>query len=236
MNLMNKSHPLRNPLIFALDLDEEKKALELVEQTAEVVGGIKIGPRLMLRYGHSFLKQMVSRAPVFLDMKFFDIPSTMVSAVRAAFDMGVKLVTVHAQAGAEALEQLAKLESEYQKTNDAKILAVTILTSFDEAGLPPILKSQSIDQHVLDLVKLSHQSGIKGIVCSPHELMKLREFKDLYLVTPGIRLSEGAKGDQKRTMGPREAIELGAAGIVMGRPILEALQPVEFCRELVKNL
>ena len=104
-DINSKSKPLRNPLILALDLDDEVQAWNIVEETAPLVGGIKIGPRIMLRYGPTFLKKVIDKAPVFLDMKFFDIPSTMVSAVRSAFDLGVSLVTVHAQAGSVALEQ-----------------------------------------------------------------------------------------------------------------------------------
>lgn len=233
---MLKCAPLKNPLILALDLDEERKAWEMVEQASDIVGGIKVGPRLMLRYGSPFLKKVAARSPVFLDMKFFDIPSTMVSAVRSALDVGASLVTVHAQAGIEALTQLAKLEEEYRQTSNVKILAVTILTSFNPNTLPPILKSQSIGRHVEDLVQLVQSSGLNGVVCSPQELEALSRFNNLYLVTPGIRMDSHAKGDQKRVMGPREALRAGATAIVVGRPILEASSPVAACREMVALL
>ncbi len=233
----NKCFPLKNPLILALDVDDEKVAWSMVEQTAEIVGGIKIGPRLMLRYGPAFLKRVVHKAPVFLDMKFFDIPSTTLSAVRAAFDLGVSLVTVHAQSGSEALGQLARLEEEYSKTNSVKILAVTILTSFDSTGLPSILKPQSIRQHVDDLVQLVVSSGLNGVVCSPHELEVFSKKNNLYLVTPGIRLvkkEEKVGDDQKRVMGPREALSAGATALVVGRPILEAASPAVACQEILE--
>lgn len=229
--------PLKNPLILALDIDEDQKALEIVEQTADIVGGIKIGPRLLLRYGPEFLKRVARQAPVFLDMKFFDIPSTMVSAVRSAFDVGASLVTVHAQAGPEALCQLAKLEEEYRKTNNVKVLSVTILTSFDRKTLPPVLKDQSIDDHVEQLVGLVKSSGLNGIVCSPHELANLgSKFNDLYLVTPGIRSEVKLGEDQKRTMGPKEALNSGATALVIGRPILEAESPLEACRSILHSI
>lgn len=233
---MSKSAPLNNPLIFALDVDEEKVALNLVEQTADLVGGMKIGPRLMLRYGPSFVKAVAKRAPVFLDMKFFDIPSTMVSAVRSAFDIGATLVTVHAQAGIEALTQLAKLEEEYQKTAPVRVLSVTMLTSFEQRTLPLVLKNQSIDQHVDELVKLVTQAGLTGVVCSPHELETLRKYKDLYLVTPGIRVVTKPGEDQKRVMGPQEALGAGATAIVVGRPILEASSPRWAAQEILKQI
>lgn len=233
---MLKYAPLKNPLILALDLDDEAKAWEMVEQTAGIVGGIKIGPRLMLRYGSPFLKKVAAQSPVFLDMKFFDIPSTMVSAVRSAFDIGASLVTVHAQAGIEALTQLAKLEEEYLKTGNVKVLSVTILTSFDPKTLPPVLKTQSISQHVEELVRLVQDSGLNGVVCSPQELETLSKFNNLYLVTPGIRMESHAVGDQKRVMGPREALHAGATALVVGRPILEADSPIAACREFLSLL
>jgi orotidine-5'-phosphate decarboxylase len=228
--------PLKNPLILALDIDDEVRAWELVEQTADLVGGIKIGPRLMLRYGPQFLQRVAAKAPVFLDMKFFDIPSTMVSAVRSAFDIGACLVTVHAQAGIEALTQLAKLEEEYRKTKDVKILAVTILTSFDQKTLPGIVKEQTIEQHVEQLARLVVQSGLNGIVCSPHELEALKKYNDLYLVTPGIRTEVKPGEDQKRVMGPKQALEAGAKALVIGRPILEASSPLSKCQQILADL
>lgn len=235
-HLYEKCKPLKNPLILALDLDDEIKAWNIVEQTSSIIGGIKIGPRLMLRYGPSFLKKMVEIAPVFLDMKFFDIPSTMVSAVRSAFDLGVSLVTVHAQAGSVALEQLAKIESEYQKTKSVKILSVTILTSFEESTLPVILKEQPIQKHVADLAHLVIQSGLNGLVCSPHELNQFSKFNNLYLVTPGIRTEKDEKGDQTRVMSPHDAFQAGATALVIGRPILQAQSPLLACQKILNEL
>lgn len=233
---MRSFSPLKNPLILALDVDDEKKAYELVDQTASIVGGIKIGPRLMLRYGPQFLKHVAKQSPVFLDMKFFDIPSTMVSAVRSAFDIGASLVTVHAQAGIEALSHLSKLEEEYRKTSPVKILAVTMLTSFDKKTLPSVLKDQSIAHHVDELAGLVLESGLNGIVCSPHELSTLSKYENLYLITPGIRTEVKPGEDQKRVMGPREALLAGSTAIVVGRPILEAQSPLEACEKIISDL
>lgn len=225
--------PLCNPLCVALDVDDKDHAFRLAEELGDIAGGFKVGPRLILRYGPEIIKNIARFGPVFLDMKYFDIPSTMVSAVRASFDAGAKLVTVHAQAGIRALSDLAKLEEEYSKTGPVKILCVTILTSFDAATLPGILKSQPIDQHVLELVKLVNMSGLTGVVCSPHELETLNDFKNMYFVTPGIRGAEqtatalASIQDQKRVMSAKEAVALGANGIVVGRPIIEAKSPRE---------
>jgi orotidine-5'-phosphate decarboxylase len=225
------SAPLLNPLCVALDVDDRSQAFQLAEDLADVAGGFKVGPRLILRYGPSVIEKISKHGPVFLDMKYFDIPSTMISAVRASFDAGAKLVTVHAQAGIRALSELAKLEEEYNKTSKVKILCVTMLTSFDSATLPSILKDQSIDQHVFELVKLVQLSGLTGVVCSPHELQALQEISNMYYITPGIRGADGKSAaptqDQKRVMSAKEAVKLGANGIVVGRPIIEAKNPRE---------
>ncbi len=216
-----RAQPMKNPLILALDVDTRDKALRLADDLSEIVGGFKLGPRLCLRYGMEFVKEIVQRGPVFLDNKHFDIPSTMESAVRASFEAGASLVTVHALSGKEALSRLALVEKELSAIRPFKILCVTILTSWDQQSLPQNMNPQPIAQHVTDLVSLVQDSGLTGVVCSPHELDLLQN-RGLYLVTPGIRFSMQDSGDQKRIMDPKEALRLGASALVVGRPILEA--------------
>lgn len=223
-------NPLKNPLIVALDVDDLKMALNLADRLAEVAGGFKVGPRLCLRYGHEIIRELAERAPVFVDNKHYDIPSTMISAVRATFEAGASLVTVHAQSGLPALIELAKLEAELNHQRPFRVLCVTILTSFEKSTLPPIYKDQEIQSHVLDLARLVKQSQLSGVVCSAQELSALQaEFKkgELYLVTPGIRFDQDDIQDQKRTMTPKEAIKQGASALVVGRPIIEAKNPLE---------
>ncbi|WP_253696365.1 orotidine-5'-phosphate decarboxylase [Bdellovibrio bacteriovorus] len=216
-----RAHPMRNPIILALDVDTRDQALKIADDLSEIVGGFKLGPRLCLRYGMEFVKEMAQRGPIFLDNKHFDIPSTMEAAVRASFEAGASLVTVHALSGDEALKRMAAVEKELQSQRPFKILAVTILTSWDQASVPGNMKEQPIAQHVTDLVNLVSSSGLSGVVCSPHELDLLQN-RDLYLVTPGIRFSMQDSGDQKRIMGPKEALRKGASALVVGRPILES--------------
>ncbi|WP_413577429.1 orotidine-5'-phosphate decarboxylase [Bdellovibrio sp. HCB290] len=221
MNKNLRSHPMKNPVILALDVDTRDQALRIADQVGDIIGGIKVGPRLCLRYGLEFVQELSQRAPIFMDNKHFDIPSTMEAAVRASFDAGASLVTVHALSGAEALKRVAAVEAELNKQRPFKVLAVTILTSWDQNSLPSVMKPQSISQHVTELASLVQNSGINGVVCSPHELDLLQN-RGLYLVTPGIRFSMNDSGDQKRIMGPQEALEKGASALVVGRPILEA--------------
>ncbi|HEY8271080.1 MAG TPA: orotidine-5'-phosphate decarboxylase [Pseudobdellovibrionaceae bacterium] len=230
-----RSHPMRNPIIAALDVDDITHALKLADELADIVGGFKVGPRLCLRYGQELVKEIAARGPVFMDNKHFDIPSTMEAAVRASFEAGATLVTVHALSGYEALVKMAKLEKELTLIRPFKILAVTILTSWDQKSLPGNLKQQPISQHVVELADLVLSSGMTGLVCSPHELDLLQN-KGLYLVTPGIRFNMEGLGDQKRVMGPDEAIKAGATALVVGRPIIEAKKPRETATDYVMAL
>lgn len=227
-----RAQPMNNPLILALDVDTKEQALKIADSVHDVVGGIKLGPRLCLRYGMEFVKEMAARAPIFLDNKHFDIPSTMEAAVRASFEAGASLVTVHALSGPEALKKMAEVEKELSQQRPFRILAVTILTSWDESSVPQVMKAQPISQHVVELASLVQNTGLSGVVCSPHELDLLQN-RGLYLVTPGIRFSMNSSGDQKRIMGPKEALKAGASALVVGRPILEAKNIREAATEFV---
>lgn len=227
-----RAQPMRNPIILALDVDTKDQALRIADDLAEIVGGFKLGPRLCLRYGMDFVQEIAQRGPIFLDNKHFDIPSTMEAAVRASFDAGASLVTVHALSGSEALKRMADVEKELSQKRPFKILAVTILTSWDQNSLPVNMKPQPISHHVTDLAALVKDSGLSSVVCSPHELDLLQN-QDLYLVTPGIRFSMQDSGDQKRIMGPKEALRKGASALVVGRPILEAKDIKETATDFV---
>ena len=233
--MSNKSSPLRNPLCVALDVDSEEKALSLAEQLASQAGGFKLGPRLVYKGGQALVQKISKLAPVFVDCKFFDIPSTMEASVRASFDAGASLVTVHALAGEEALRVLAKLEKELSQKRPFRILCVTILTSWTEASLPSNLRAQPIPEHVRELAELSKRSGLQAIVCSAEEMEILKDL-DLFMVTPGIRFSDEEKGDQKRISGPKEAIQKGSSVLVVGRPIIEAENPVQAATQYLKAI
>ncbi|MGE3756298.1 MAG: orotidine-5'-phosphate decarboxylase, partial [Pseudobdellovibrionaceae bacterium] len=231
-DLNKKASPLNNPLILALDVDTLEKATQIADDIKDLVGGIKLGPRLINRYGGDLIKKMADKAPVFVDCKYFDIPSTMEAAVRSAFDCGASLVTVHALSGKEALTQLAALEAKLNQTRPFKILCVTILTSWDQNSLPSSIQNWPIKKHVSELADLANLCGLKGLVCSAEEL-DLFENSDHYLVIPGIRLSLQEKGDQKRTKTPADAMKAGASALVVGRPIVEAAKPREMASDFL---
>jgi orotidine-5'-phosphate decarboxylase len=226
----SRATPFLNPLCVALDVDTREEALKLADSLADVVGGFKLGPRLCLRYGQELVREIKARGPVFLDNKHFDIPSTMEAAVRASFAAGASVVTVHALSGKEALQRMAAVEQELNKLRPFRILSVTILTSWDETSVPPILKPQTISQHVQNLAEFVSGSGLTGIVCSPHEL-ELLQNRGFFLLTPGIRFSSDSHQDQKRVMSPADALKAGASALVVGRPIIASANPRETATE-----
>lgn len=223
---MKISTPFTNPLCVALDVDDKQKAITLAENLSDFVGGLKIGPRLVNKYGESLIRDLSSIAPVFVDCKFFDIESTMLAAVKAVFEAGASVCTVHALSGADCLKALARLEKELNQDRPFRILAVTILTSWSEKSYPVIINNEPIDQLVLKLAQQVQDSGLNSIVCSAQELVFLKDL-NLYKLTPGIRFDLDSAGDQKRIATPDFAIKNGANALVVGRPIIEAQHPRE---------
>ena len=225
---------IRNPLIIALDVDTDQAALKLVTDLSPYAGAFKLGPRLIHRYGDVLTKKITTFAPVFVDCKFFDIPSTMEAAVQASFDAGASLVTIHALSGQEAMTRLSALEKKLNQIRPFQILCVTILTSWDQSSMPSVMKVQPIAQHVTELATLARSCGLRGLVCSAEELTLLQG-KGHKIVVPGIRI-EKVKDDQKRVMTPEKAIELGASALVVGRPILEASDPKRTAQEFLNRM
>lgn len=154
--------------------------------------------------------------------------------MKASFDAGASLVTIHGLSGTEAMKKLALLENELQQQRPFKILVVTILTSWDRQSLPANLHNWEIETHVQSLVKSARDSGLTGIVCSAHELEYL-ELKDLFVVTPGLQF-QSTNEDQKRTMTPAQALKRGAKGLVVGRSILKAQDPRAKVQEILASL
>lgn len=233
--ILSSKSPLRNPLIIALDVDSDSEAIRLSEELAPWAGAFKLGPRLCYRYGQSLVRRISALAPVFIDNKYFDIPSTMEAAIIAGFESGASLITIHALAGAEALSLIAQREAEFQKERPFLILNVTILTSWNENSLPSAFAPGSIQDHVLGLVKMVKGSGMSGVVCSAFELPHLPR-EGLFIVTPGIRFASDDANDQKRAMSPQGALAAGAQGLVVGRPIICAENPAKKAQQFLSSL
>jgi orotidine-5'-phosphate decarboxylase len=161
----------------------------------------------------------------------------MDTAIRASFEAGATLATVHAWAGPEALARLAKVEAELNRQRPFKILAVTVLTSFTQESMPPGLQTTPIAEQVNNLARMVINSGLMGLVCSPLEVAALRSLSaEAYLVTPGVRLPETGLGDQKRVETPARALRSGASALVIGRPIVDAADPVEAAERILESI
>ncbi|AWX13731.1 orotidine-5'-phosphate decarboxylase [Mergibacter septicus] len=225
-------------VIVALDYETEQEAMQLVDQLDPSQCRLKVGKEMFTTLGTQFVKQLQARTfDVFLDLKFYDIPNTVARAIRSAADLGVWMVDMHASGGLRMMEEAKKILEPYGK--DAPILiAITVLTSMEEADLLQVGINNSPMEHVIRLARLSHRAGLDGVVCSPQEVEVLREHcgKDFKLVTPGIRPQGYQLGDQRRVMTPLEAVQAGADYLVIGRPITQAADPVTVLAEINQSL
>jgi orotidine-5'-phosphate decarboxylase len=221
---------MKNRIIVALDTDSPEAALAAVSVLSGEVGLFKVGMELFPRGGPGLIDKIRAKgAEVFLDLKFHDIPNTVAGAVKSAVALGVKFATVHASGGRAMLAAAAEAAAGSGTT----ILAVTVLTSLDDADLASVGFALPAAEAVDRLAGLAVDAGIGGIVCSAREAaaVRARVGKGIVLVTPGVRLPEDSAGDQKRVMTPFEAVRAGANYIVVGRPITKAADPVAAARK-----
>lgn len=230
-----------NPIIVALDVSAER-ASQLVDELAPVVGAFKIGSTLFTSAGPEFVRKVrATGASVFLDLKFHDIPNTVAGAVASATALDVQMITIHACGGGEmmkAAEDAAQKTAREMNRPAPLVLGVTVLTSMDDTTLREVGLPASADQQVVHLAQLAAKAGLRGLVCSPLEVTKLRSFipKTMQLVTPGIRTGNEKADDQKRTMSPKEALAAGANWLVIGRPIYAAANPRQAAESILSSL
>jgi orotidine-5'-phosphate decarboxylase len=214
------------PVFCAIDRPDLEGALGLGRALVGVVGGLKVGLEFVTASGPEGVRRIGALGlPVFLDLKFHDIPNTVAGAVRAAASLGVAMLTLHVAGGPAMLR--AAVEAAHLEEPCPKLLGVTVLTSLDDADLAALGVRHKVTDQVLRLAELAWAAGLDGVVCSPHELAALRQRFDraFKLVVPGIRPNAFAQRDQKRTLAPAEAIAAGADLLVIGRPITDAADP-----------
>jgi orotidine-5'-phosphate decarboxylase len=227
----------RDRLIVALDVASAAQAKRLVGAIGEAAGTYKVGKQLFTAEGPQVVRDLVaSGRKVFLDLKFHDIPNTVAAAVRAAAELSVGMLTVHASGGSAMLR--AATEAARQVPGKPLVLAVTVLTSLKDADLREIGVVGRVVDHALVLANLAQNSGCGGVVASPHEVAQLRKSlgTDLVIVTPGVRPAGAEKGDQARVATPAEAILAGADYIVVGRPITGAKDPAMAAFAIVEEI
>ena len=227
-----------SPIIVALDLPSAAAALDLASRVAPYVGAFKVGKELFVSEGPELVRQLrQTGASVFLDLKFHDIPNTVAKAVAAAVRLDVQMLTVHCSGGTammKAAETAAQETAAGLGRPAPLVLGVTVLTSMDTTALAELGGETDITRQVERLARLAATSGLMGLVCSPLEITPLRAILpvSMQLVTPGIRTGAEKSDDQKRTLGPAEALSAGANWLVIGRPIYAAADPVEAARKM----
>lgn len=214
-------------LIIALDFPTAEQALAFVKPLDPQQCKLKVGFELFVAAGPDFVRALVQQGfAVFLDLKFHDIPNTVASACKAAAQLGVWMINVHASGGAKMMQAAQQALQGFE--NPPKLIAVTVLTSMDKAQLSGTGVSADPDQQVLHLARLAADSGLDGVVCSAQEAGLLRKAlgDDFLLVTPGIRPEGSDQGDQSRVMTPAQARDAGVSYVVVGRPITQAADPL----------
>jgi orotidine-5'-phosphate decarboxylase len=233
---------MRNPIIVALDVPSAEQALKLAEQVAPAVGAFKIGKELFVAAGPDIVRRVrATGASVFLDLKFHDIPNTVAKAVASAVRLDVQMLTIHTSGGGEMMRAAEKSAQDTAKSLGQPpplVLGVTVLTSSNNETLAEIGCEADTEKQVLRLAQLAIKSGLRGLVCSPLEIVALRKVlpASIQLVTPGIRTGAEKADDQKRTLSPREAIAAGASWLVIGRPIYAAENPREAAEKILGSL
>ena len=233
---------MQNPIIVALDVASADKALTLAREVAPFVGAFKVGKELFVSAGPEFVRQLrATGASVFLDLKFHDIPNTVAKAVAAATRLDVQMLTIHTSGGSEMMRAAEKAAQDTARDLGRPaplVLGVTVLTSMDSAALGELGGETDVAAQVERLARLAAASGLRGLVCSPLELVALRKFLPpaMQLVTPGIRTGAEKADDQKRTLSPREAMAAGASWLVIGRPIYAAAQPADAAAAILSSV
>ncbi|HEX4653791.1 MAG TPA: orotidine-5'-phosphate decarboxylase [Candidatus Udaeobacter sp.] len=221
-------------IIVALDVATKDKAIELVEKLRDRISFFKVGLQLYTAEGPEIVRAVLATgAKVWLDLKLCDIPNTVARAVESASHLGVQLLTIHLSGGSEMVRAATEA-----RANDMLLLGVTVLTSSTDQTLREIGIVDKVADQVLRLAKLGAQSGIDGVVASPHEIKMLRtEFSDkLKIAVQGIRPTWAEPGDQKRFMTPRQALQAGADYIGIGRPITAHPRPRDAVSKIFDEL
>jgi orotidine-5'-phosphate decarboxylase len=228
----------QSPIVVALDFEQKAAALNLVSQLDPSLCRLKVGKEMFTHFGPDFVTELQQRRfDVFLDLKFHDIPNTVAKSVRAAADLGVWMVNVHASGGSRMMIAAREALENFGGQRPL-LIAVTVLTSMEQSDLTELGINRTPAEQVSHLAALTQQSGLDGVVCSAHEALMLKQQfgKEFCLVTPGIRPSFAGADDQKRVMTPTEAIAAGVDYMVIGRPITKAADPLAALQAIYQEL
>jgi len=222
-----------SPIYVAIDTPDLERAKTIAQRVKAHVGGIKLGLEFFMANGRAGVHEMHDIGlPIFLDLKFHDIPNTVAKAIQALRPLEPAILTVHAAGGRAMLE-----DAKAAAPTGTKVVAVTMLTSLDDSDLTSIGLKPDPHEQVMRLTELAKASGVDGIVCSGNEVAAAKKiWHDGFFVIPGVRPANGVIGDQKRVVTPRAALDAGASILVVGRPITQAADPDLAAREIEATL
>lgn len=226
-----------NPVFVALDTPDVSRALAIARAVKPHVGGLKVGLEFISALGPDAVRRIVEIGlPVFADTKFHDIPNTVAGAARAIAMLGVRMFNLHASGGEAMMRAAAEAIADVHPR--PLLIAVTVLTSLDDAALASVGQRGPSAAQVERLASLAKTSGLDGVVCSAHEIAAVRKAcgPDFLTVVPGIRPSGSTLGDQRRVMTPAGALAAGADVLVIGRPITAAAEPAKAAQSIAQEL
>ncbi len=224
-------------IIVALDYDNQTDALNLAKQLNPMQCRLKVGKELFTACGPNLIEALHRLGfEVFLDLKFHDIPNTVAKACKAAANLGVWMLNVHASGGSDMMQAAKEAICTIEKP--PLLIAVTVLTSMSEVTLKTLGVQTPLADQVLSLAHLTKEAGLDGVVCSAQEAHDLKQAlgQDFKLITPGIRLPNAAKDDQTRIVTPQQALKNGSDYLVIGRPITQATDPATVLAEIDQQI
>lgn len=242
LQLVRSPGSMRERLILALDVDDLERVKALVSLLDSKVGMFKVGKQLFTHAGPQAVKLIQGMGgEVFLDLKFHDIPNTVAKAAIEATRLGVKMFNVHASGSLEMMRLTVREVSRVCRQEGLRrpiMLAVTVLTSLNKSDLQRVGVDGEVADQVIRLALLTRQAGMDGVVASPQEVAPIRAAcgSRFIIVAPGVRPQRAKRNDQRRVMTPEEAIRAGADYIVVGRPIMEAKDPMSAAQEIITEM
>jgi orotidine-5'-phosphate decarboxylase len=230
---------MKEKIIIALDVSSTQKALELVRELHGHAGMFKVGGQLFMCGGPGIVLEIIRNSgKVFLDLKFHDIPNTVMHATLEAAQLGVSMMTIHASGGRAMMQTVSKELHDKFGTKRPVVVAVTVLTSFDTRALFEIGLERPLEEQVERLALFAQECGIDGVVCSPREIQTVRRAvkPNFKIVTPGIRMPDQSMNDQQRIATPHDALAAGADYIVVGRAVTDAPDPKAAMQRLIDSI
>lgn len=242
LELVRDPVSMHERLIIALDVDDLERVRAVVQLLAGKVGMFKVGKQLFTHAGPQAVKLIREmEGEVFLDLKFHDIPTTVAKAAVEATRLGVKMLNVHASGSLEMMRQTVREVRRVCRQENLRrpiMLAVTVLTSLNKSDLERVGVGGEVIDQVVRLALLSREAGMDGVVASPHEVAGIRAAcgRRFVIVTPGIRALKGKRNDQRRVMTPEDAVRAGVDYIVVGRPVMEAKDPLAAVRDIIAEM